>query len=210
MDKAPCCCSGVIPFNSARSFSKPAELLSRESVKKIIASEINAKVIELGAGCLRNALALQRIGCRVTVLEVKGIEKRFASHYQRFRELGGKVVEKFPKSGSYDLALATFVIETICDPKIRERLLQETSSRLKPNSAFAISVRGAKDLVTAHYAGRRCSDGFITPLKTFARSYSKRQLSILLFKTGFSKIKFLHRPSTQAPELLHAIAWTPS
>ena len=163
-------------------------------------------VLELGGGCLRNALYLQKLGCRVTVLEVSGVEERFPKEYCRFRRLGGIVVSTMPQTGLFDIALATFVIETICAPRERKELLCRARVLLRPGGYLLLSVRGPADVLTAQGKGEACSDGFITPNRTFSRPYTRRQLSALLKDCGFRRQEYLHRKSTKAPELLHVIA----
>ncbi len=142
----------------------------------------------------------------MTVLEVGRMEERFPDQYREFRRQGGRVVDRFP-GGTFDIAIATFVIETICKPALRLALLRATHEHMKKSGFFILSVRGPRDLVTAEAEGKRCSDGFITPNLTFARSYTPAQLRALLQESGFRTIEFLHRPWVKAPELVHAIAW---
>jgi SAM-dependent methyltransferase len=201
------CCSRVIPQNAARRFKNPAEILNREIVRSILAARRGSHVLEIGSGALRNALYLQRLEHKVTVLEVRGIENFFPKEYQRFRQAGGQVIYAFTKSLRVDFALATFVIEAICQPEVRENLLRGAFAALREGGALILSVRGPADIVTATAAGVRCSDGYVTPNRTFARSYTKLQLAALLKKCGFRKIEFLHRKAVRAPEIVHAVAW---
>src|SRR5690348_6772876 len=116
------CCKEVIPANSARNFPNPAPIL----LKAIVMAQLNelkgGRVLELGAGCLRNSVYLQQ-HFKVDVLEVAGMDTRFPEQYRYFRAQGGRVIGSVPKHPSYDVVLATFVIETICDPRERLKLL---------------------------------------------------------------------------------------
>ena len=61
-------------------------------------------------------------------------------------------------------------------------------------------------MVTATASGIRCSDGYVTPQKTFVRSYTRAQLAALLRRAGFRSLEFLHAERTTAPEYLYAVA----
>lgn len=201
------CCSRVRPENAARMFRKPAPVLSHAKVQELLAKGA-LRIIELGGGCLRNALFLQKQHHNVTVVEVPEMKKRFPEQYLAFEKAGGIVCDRVPKTSRFDLAVATFVIETICNPRQRLAMLKRVFAQLGRPGTLVISARGPRDLVTAQAKGRPCSDGYLTPSFTFARAYTRRQLQNLLLKSGFVKVEFLHKSSSREPELLHAIART--
>lgn len=201
------CCKSVFPINAARPFRKHAEVLKRARVKDALQAIRGGHILEIGAGALRNALFLQAQGFRVTVIEMPGIEERFPDQYQKFRRAGGRVFFAFEKPMACDLAIATFVFETICVPRDRIALIGKIQACLKRGAALVTSTRGPADLVTATASGIPCSDGFLTPGKTFSRSFTRQQFLRLLKLGGFPHIEFLHAPKTKAPEYLHAIAW---
>lgn len=123
-------------------------------------------MIEYGAGCLRNALHLQRRSFVVTVVEYQATRERFVQEYAKFARARGRFLEwpkemdrEPPKTVKYDLAVITFVIETICRPNQRIKLLQHCRRRLRATGALILSVRGIADVVTARSKGIPCSDG---------------------------------------------------
>src|SRR5439155_8256575 len=213
------CCDRVLGHNAARMFAHPAPLLRKPVVRKLI-EESSGTIIEYGAGCLRNALYLQERGWTVAVVELPRVRARFPLQYQRFKQAGGYLLEWNPGEGraarcpswppgpprKYDLALMTFVLETLCRPCWRTALLSDCSSRLKPTGTLLLSLRGVSDVVTRYARGVRCSDGYLTPLRTFVRSYTCRQANQLLRSAGFTEIIFLHKKRTLSPELLHLMA----
>ena len=156
---------------------------------------------------MRNALYLQTPRRKVTVLEVAAMRDRFPEEYAAFQRRGGLLISSLPKRPHFEVVIATFVIETICDPTERRNLVQSIRRCLKSGGAFILSVRGPRDLLTAKNKGKRCNDGFITPNRSFARAYTRRQLNDFLGTMGFSRLDFLHKPSSKAPEYLHVIAW---
>jgi hypothetical protein len=200
------CCKNVRPENSARMFCHPAPILRNAIVKRLLQSCKGGIALELGAGCLRNALFLQNLGFKVAVVEVGGMEARFPSRYRKFRLCGGKVLKRIPPGAVFDIVLATFVIETICDCQLRKRLISQARRHLRSQGSLVLSVRGPADLVTARVSGIPCSDGYLTRGHTFARSFTRAQLQRFLRGCGFARIEFLHKTTTKEPELLHAIA----
>ncbi len=205
--RGPACCKQVRPENSARMFPNPAPILRKPRVDGILRNGKGGNLLELGGGCLRDALYLQKLGFRVSTLEVGGMETRFPSQYQKFRLAGGKVLRTIPRSAKFNFVLATFVIETICDPWLRRHLVSTTGKHMTDGACFILSVRGPRDLVTAENAGVPCSDGYLTPGHTFSRSYSRAQLREFLLSCGFKRVEFLHKQATKEPELLYALAW---
>jgi hypothetical protein len=201
------CCNKCRPLNSARMFKNPAPILRKQAVRSLLKEKGGCKIIEIGAGCLRNSLFLLKIGFKVSVLEVPGMEARFPDNFAKFRKLGGILVPNFHKKKQFGLAVATFVVETICDRTLRSRITKSLCESLEISGCLIISARGPSDLVTALQKGKRCSDGYLTPGYSFARSYTRNQLLRLLIRSGFKRVKFLHRDEIASPELLHALAW---
>src|SRR5207247_1075500 len=146
-------------------------------------------------------------GFKMTAVDLPGIEDRFPEQYRRFSRQGGTVLlGKLPISGHFDFGVCTFVLETICEPAKRINLLQNLACRLSRHGFLILSIRGLADVVTARAEGIKCSDGFLTPQRTFVRAYNAPQLLRLLRSAGFASIEVLHRPGIKAPELLHVIA----
>jgi hypothetical protein len=201
------CCDQCRPLNSARMFENPAPIFQKRVVRSLLAQKEGCNVVEIGAGCLRNALFLLKTGLKVSVLEVPGMEARFPEKFAKFRRQGGILIPCLPKKKSFELAVATFVLETICDKTLRVKIASELCASLEDSGCLIISVRGPSDLVTATQKGTRCSDGYLTPGYTFARSFTRGQLERLLTRAGFRKIDFFHRKRIDSPELVHALAW---
>ena len=208
------CCTEVLPANSARLFRHPAPILHLRAAQKLIRGRRGDRAIEYGGGCLRNARYLRRLGLTVTVVDLPEVRERFSRQYRDFEQRGGRFVAfgspGHPTEGGtgYALGVITYVIETICDPRLREQLLRDCHRRLAPGGALILSVRGVSDVVTARARGVRCSDGYLTPLRTFVRAYDRNSLERLLRKVGFTDTMFLHRADSRTPELLHVIART--
>lgn len=214
----PKCCESLVGENAARPFRRPAPIFARGQVRSLVRQlRAAAPIVEIGAGSLRNTLFLQQQGFRLTVVELPGIRQRFPKPYSAFERAGGHFVDTgstAPASttgryadwgGPFDVAVATFVVETICCPDRRLALLQRCRRSLNPQGALIIAVRGEADVVTATASGVRCSDGFLTPQKTFIRSFNRHQLRSLLERAGFASVEFLHGPKTMEPEYLYAL-----
>lgn len=198
------------PANAARPFVRPAALLREDAVRQLVATEPHTSVIEYGAGALRNALYLQKLGCSVTVVELPQTRVRFARQYGAFERLGGRVLLQGVRPATverYAVGVMTFVLETICEPVDRRALLRDCRKRLKPGGALAVSVRGPADVYAPERSGGPCSDGLITPQKTFVRAFTLRSITRLLRTSGFSRVERLNRTSNPKPRVVHVIAY---
>ena len=221
---ASTCCTATRPHNSARQFKQPAPFLRRPAISALLASKEEARVAEVGAGCLRNALYLQELGFDTTVFELEAVIPRFQPQYDLLLARGGRLVSiqantspglallkaarlagKSCRAQSFDTIVMTFVLETMCQPKSRRDLLRGCRTLLKRGGKLLLAVRGGSDVAPAYAKGKRCSDGYLTPLRTFIRSYTKAELGALLRSCRFGRVDFLHRPDSLAPELLYAI-----
>jgi SAM-dependent methyltransferase len=201
------CCDTVRPENSARRFRGPAPVLRNPRVLRLLAAPDCRTVLEVGAGCLRNALFLQARGHRMWAFEVPQTQLRFPAEYRRFQARGGVVLGSLDKiQRKFDVCLCTFVVETICRPAARRKLLRKMHELLREGGCLIMSVRGRRDVVTAQRHGKRCGDGYVTPLLTFVRPYTREELDQLLRTVGFTSVLHLHRRTTSEPELLHVIA----
>jgi len=200
------CCKEVRPENAARMFRNPAPVLLNGAVARLLNGQRPMSILEVGAGCLRNALYLLKMGHSVSVLEVPRMEQRFPEQYQLFRKLGGTLLKNLSRAPSFEVAILTFVVETICSPHERVGLLRAVCAHLKSGGALVLSARGPRDLLTAKNQGIRCGDGYLTPNRSFARSYTRRQMERLLRSAGFPNLYFLHKSSSKEPEYLHVLA----
>jgi hypothetical protein len=200
------CCKEVRPENAARMFRNPAPVLLNGAVARLLNGPKPMSILEVGAGCLRNALYLVKMGHSVSVLEVPRMEQRFPEQYQLFIELGGTLLKNLTRAPGFEVAILTFVVQTICSPQERVGLLRVVRTHLTTGGALVLSARGPRDLLTAKNQGVRCGDGYLTPNRSFARSYTRRQMERLLRSAGFLSLHFLHKSSSKAPEYLHVLA----
>jgi hypothetical protein len=200
------CCKLVKPENAARMFAHPAPVLSNARVSRLLDKRRQIRILEIGGGCLRNALYLAGMGHRVTVLEVPGMEHRFPEAYQRFGAVGGRLLGSLSQAPIFDIVISTFVVETICNRRERLTLLRDVNNHLRIGGCLILSARGPRDLLTAQHEGVPCGDGYITPNHSFARSFTRPQMERLLRQAGFQVLEFLHKDSSIEPEYLHVIA----
>jgi hypothetical protein len=85
-------------------------------------------------------------------------------------------------------------------------MLRRIFRLLGKRGCLIMSVRGPRDVLTAHREGTPCGDGYLTPNHTFVRSYTRAELDSLLLASGFRSVMHLHKPASHEPELLHIIA----
>jgi len=189
------------PHNAARRFSEPAKVVKTIVSRGMVPAGSN--VLEVGAGCLRNASFLIDLGCQVTVVECKEIQARFQSEYTAFLNRGGLLVEAVPDL-TFDVVLATFVLETICPAEKRYALLRQMVRALRQGGVMALALRGVSDVKTAKARGRPYLDGYITPAKTFIRPYTVPEIRDIMSSCGLSKVEVLAR--VEAPQIVNLIA----
>jgi hypothetical protein len=116
------------------------------------------------------------------------------------------VLYSLPTKRTFDWALATFVVETICNPDVRHKLVANACARLRHNGALVLSARGPRDLVTLSGTAQRLADGYLMPGRTFVRAYTASQMRTFLTRCGFRSMRFLHKTGVNKPDLLHVIA----
>jgi hypothetical protein len=163
-----------------------------------------SRVVEVGAGCLRNSFFLQERGYDVTVYEIPAVIDRFRSDYERFNQRGGHVhTERFP-TGPFSAAVSTFVVETICPEAARFDLLRHMVAALAHGGVLALAVRGVPDVKTAWLKGTAYRDGYITPAKTFVRPYTASEVTALLLSLGLKDVHVFARSDT--PQVVNAVA----
>jgi hypothetical protein len=204
--RRPRCCEEVVVSNSARPWTGPAEILLNPTVRALLDGLPGRRVLELGAGCLRNSRYLLKRGMKVDVYDPYATDEHFSKQYRNFLKAGGSALRRQPPSSVYDIVVSTYVLETICSPDARSDFVDLVNESLKPNGSWLLSVRGPVNLVLGRRGTRRCSDGYITSQRTFVRSYTRAQLVSLLTDHGFRSRTFLHKPQSTRPELLHVIA----
>lgn len=205
------CCKDIEAANSARPFKNPAPVLDKSAVLDLLGPG-SRSIIEYGAGNLRNAHHLLGRGHRVAVVEIDSTIDRFRKKYQRFSRRGGSVVswgkpETFRVLRTkFDLALITFVLETICNPRERTTLLRHCRKMLRSNGSLVLSIRGHRDVVAAGVSGQSCSDGYRTSGRTFIRGFDIKQVVDMLEQSGFTQVTPLHQRNLINPELIHVLA----
>ena len=199
------CCKKVIPSNAAQSWSSPAQVLAKPDVRAILNFNKHKKILEVGPGCMRNALFLLKNGHEVHTFDLQDASERFPRPYREFTSHGGRVLKRIPSLPTYNLILTTYVIEAICNLHRRRELVKEIAASLKPDGAWILSVRGPRNIVLIKRKSQKCSDGYLTNQRTFVRSYTKTQIKNFLHNFGFRYFKFLHKPGVDEPELLDII-----
>jgi len=204
--RRPGCCEEVVASNSARSWSRPAEILRKSKVTALLDGIGRTRVLELGAGCLRNSLFLLKQGMKVDVFDPFATAVHFAQQYRSFLRQGGSVLTRRPARSAYHAVVSTYVLETICSPDDRSEFVELVRESLHPHGSWLLSVRGLANIVLGRQGTRRCSDGYITSQRTFVRPFSRAQLTALLTEHGFRSLTFLHKAWSTKPELLHVIA----
>lgn len=199
------CCRGVRYQNSARRFDEPVPLIEKCLDRRILQNR-QARIIEFGAGCLRNCLFLQQNGFEsITALEIPDTVERFQPEVRRFIRRGGRVLTAIPRRGQFDFVIMTFVLETICPVERRRALLLEGLRLLKPGGRLLLCVRGPKDIKAANLIACRYErSGFATTQRTFIRRYTVSEIVRLLGSHGMQHISHLN--TVEEPRIIEIIA----
>ncbi|MDA2912510.1 methyltransferase domain-containing protein [Acidobacteriia bacterium AH_259_A11_L15] len=204
------CPDGVRYENSYRNFPDPADLVEDALKLGIIGNKM--KVLEVGAGCLRNSRYLEKEFRKrgwTSKIEVADISQGYAAFESDYKKFSGKVYkDSFPKIG-YDIVFSTFVVESICPRRNRHYLLSCIYRALKPGGKFLVSFRGPA-IVKKAKTRTRCheGEGFWTAGKTYLRSYNIQEAKALLRRAGFKdkNIKPMRKYRTPEPEYVDIIA----
>lgn len=142
------------------------------------------RVLDYGAGLLRNALYLMEQGFHVYAADVPEQVKVLSSHPEAGRLAGLLQVGELPQARlGVDLVLSTYVFNIIATRAQRKQYLDNVAANLRPGGFFLIEVNSRPDdmrcgSVLHHYLS--CDDN--------AKRYSHQELDSLLIPYGFERI----------------------
>jgi len=200
------CAATLRPQNAATNFTNPA-LSVKRAIKGGYATP-GCKVIELGSGNLRNAMyTLRQVAeVRYHAFELPDCIGRFRDNYAQFESEGGIVLTRSFGRGKYDLAICTFVLETICPSAKRAAKLERLARSLGSDGILVASFRGYPGVRGSKY--RRCpaGEGLISPLRTFVKPYSVREAGRLLSTVGLTEVVALQSYRVDRPQNVHLVA----
>jgi 2-polyprenyl-3-methyl-5-hydroxy-6-metoxy-1,4-benzoquinol methylase len=148
------------------------------------------KILDYGAGKLRNSKYLLSKGYNVSILDTKlQIEKQKQSDLELF----GKIytTEEFPAIEMYDAILCSFVINVIAEPFERVKVLNKAYELLKDNGLLFLEIRKGNGISQNKY-NVPYSDGFLVgknEIKTFQKPFNKNDIFLLFKNTKFAIIE---------------------
>ena len=116
---------------------------------------------------------LQRMGAKVDVFENAATVLKHKDDYRRFKGAGGRVCYGSWPDRRYDAVVCTFVLGVLQTKAERLDLLAAIRDRLKKNGVLLLSVRGPGDVKTKSRKGRPWRDGYVTPIGTFIKPFSR-------------------------------------
>ncbi|QXE92736.1 class I SAM-dependent methyltransferase [Geomonas subterranea] len=159
------------------------------------------RVLDYGAGPLRNALYLSGEGFHVYAADVPERVKALAAHPQAGELAGILTVGELPQAGlSVDLVLCTFVFNILATRSHRKQYLGNVVANLRCGGYFLIEVNSRQEdcvpcgSVLQHYYS---CDGT-------AKSYSHDELDRLLAPFGLERI--CHYYSSHALAAVYRLA----
>ncbi len=173
-------------------FDRPAPFVKMIEERGLLDKQKD-KILEIGAGNLRNALYLLSEGYKIEAFEIKETYERYKNRYEEFRKLGGTYyIDNFP-STQYSVILLIFVIETILLKKKRKEILKKCKYLLTNKGRLFICLRGLKDLSKMDLTNKKYKDGYLTSKQTFVKPFTVKDAVNLLKSSGFSSIKILNK-----------------
>ncbi|GFO65102.1 class I SAM-dependent methyltransferase [Geomonas paludis] len=158
------------------------------------------RVLDYGAGLLRNALYLTEQGFEVYAADVPEQVKALAAHPQAGRLAGLLTVGELAQAGlAVDLVLCTFVFNILATRNRKKQYLDNVVANLRPGGLFLIEVNSRQDdmacgSVLQHYYS---CDGN-------AKSYNHDELDRQLSPFGFERV--CHYYSSHALAALYRLA----
>lgn len=191
--------------NSATNFSNPALSVRIAVDRQMFKPECS--VLEVGSGNLRNSLFVMNSvpGIKMFAFELEETRQRFRKRYQLFKNLNGRVVRSDFGKRKYDIAICTFVLETICPSGRRRLLIKRICSVLKRNGILIASFRGYPGVRGSQYKLCPMREGWTTPLNTFIKPHSIQEVLELMRKGGFQSISLLQNYKVKKPQNIHII-----
>lgn len=201
------CLKVLKPENAATNFKNPS-LAVRIAIEKGIIKE-KTRILEFGGGNLRNSLYILKVLPEVEIFcfELDATIKRFSENYNRFKKLGGKITGDAFGKRKYNVVICTFVIETICPEANRVAVLKSLRLCLKQSGVLIASIRGYPGVRGIKYKRCAMGEGFVTPLNTFVKPYSIKELKKLLMDSGFATFSTLQKHRVERPENIHFISF---
>ena len=147
------------------------------------------KILDYGAGKLRNAKCLKEKGYNISVLDTaiqvdswKSEDKKLFNIY--------KAHEVDIIKDKFDIITCSYVLNVISDIKERESVLLNIKNLLNQNGLLLIDVRGTNSL-SGTKSKEPFNDGYIVgkgSIRTFQKEYSKQEIISLLESFGFEII----------------------
>lgn len=157
-----------------------------------IASQINkdSKILDYGAGRLRNALYLLDSGFKnVSVLDTKKQVEKWDKYKDKFKNIYTTEEIAYIKD-KYEYILCSYVLNVIPEYDIRVDIINNISNLLELTGIAVIEVRGAKSLNNVKYK-EVFNDGFICgngKTRTFQKPYELEDIISFLNKESDLKV----------------------
>jgi SAM-dependent methyltransferase len=200
------CSSRIIAANSARNFLNPSLAVEKALEKGILKN--GQDVLEVGAGNLRTVSFIShkiKSAC-LRAFEVETTIQKFTENYASFLKAGGMIIPSFPNRTKYDAIICTFVLETICPKASRNYLLKKIHQSLKRGGILIASFRGVSGVIGSKYKECPKKEGWLTPLHTFIKPYTIKEIRSLLKSCGFSEVDFFQDYRVDTPKNIHLAA----
>lgn len=180
--KTPCC-KNIQPEKTAKPQLVKGKLQptrgfkTQSIISKFLQQMPKAKILDYGAGSGRNSLFLKELcpTCDITAYEPfpKAINVDICQNK-------GITCQQTTPSNQYDLITSNYVINVICEPLIRQELITNLISFLKPQGLLFLEARNDRKAIKSTWKFCNEAEGFITPNSTFQKFFTAEELKELL------------------------------
>jgi len=197
------CQNSLLPWNTATNFPNPVLSVVRSIDRQIIRN--GQKILEIGAGNLRNALYICRNLKHVDycVVEMPQVIARYSNKYDEFTQLGGKILSELDYSCTFDTVICTYVLETICPLTKRLSAVNSIVSAISQTGTLIASFRGYPGVKGTKYVLCQAGEGYLTPLHTFIKPHTLSEVKSLLNEAGLNNLLILEQYKADQPQNIH-------
>ncbi|WCK57069.1 methyltransferase domain-containing protein (plasmid) [Aneurinibacillus sp. Ricciae_BoGa-3] len=154
--------------------SKSAMRLERDCV-------IGDKILDYGAGKLRNSLYLVSKGHHVSILDTPlQIQRQHQQELESIKSIF--TAESYLPQAYFDSVLCSFVLNVIPEQRKRNEILEKIHNSLKPGGRLYLEVRKKNGILKTKYK-EPYTDGFVIgryQVKTFQRPFEKEEVKRLV------------------------------
>jgi chemotaxis methyl-accepting protein methylase len=143
------------------------------------------KILDYGAGKLRNSKYLKEKGYPVSILDTQFQIQHLKEDLSLYEHV--YTVETYQPEEIYDIVLCSFVLNVIPNPEERKEILEKIYQSLKKEGMLFLEVRKKNGIIKNKYR-EPYNDGYVigkNKIKTFQKPFEKGEVQELLRNAHF-------------------------